>query len=253
MMKMSLGSTDVLEFNTGVADVNGAYWYVNGLEGWDSPALSVVSSRQTQRHGGVLSSSLLEPRAVLVSGLCKTTTEERYWASFNRLMSVTSNLLVEHPFTLWEGETAKRLMVVRGDQVRVDHSGVGSFEFQIPLTAYDPLKYVTTASTTVINAGGTGTANNAGTFISERLIATTSSAGTVYLQNQTTGRVLQLSSVPAGTILDFKNRSIILASGISGYKQLLMPSTWWGLLPGANAIKNSGTANVTISYYSAWV
>lgn len=250
MTTMTLGA---ITFNNGVPDANGALWYVSEWEGWDSPNLRQSFVEPTSRHGSVLSESLLGVRALSIQGICKAPTESAFWASYNRLLGVAANLKTPTTFTVQE-DVLKTLYVVRSGEVRNRFKGVNAFEFEVPLSAPDPLKYGNAVGPVAIGASGSQVLTNAGTFSSWNLVVTATSSGTIDLTNNLTGQTLTTSgtSVDSGTVYDFNARTAY-SGNVNRYFQLAANSQWWGLGSGANTIQNNGTAPVSITYRSAWV
>jgi hypothetical protein len=239
-----------IEMNTGVADTGGALWYVDGLDGWDSPNLRQSTLDPTTKHGTLLTEALLGARAVTLRGVCKAPDEDGFWAAYNRLLGATSGLGV--PFDLTVSENVdKRLGVVRGGPVRQAISGLGSFTFEVPLLAPDPLKYATVPTSTEIAADGQAPVVNAGTFVS---FPTLTASGRVEVENFTTALTLTTGTqtVPAGTEIDTLRRTIY-AGTVNLYEKISPLSVWWGLQPGDNTVRNHGTATVTVTHYDAWV
>lgn len=136
-LKITLGDFD---FNTDIADSSGSFWYITAMEGWDSPALRQSFGQPTSRHGGVLLESLMDTRALTLTGVCKATSESAFWTAYNGLLGRTNNLVVPVDLIVYE-TVPKKCGVIRGGQVRIDIIGGSAFTFEIPLIAPDPLKY----------------------------------------------------------------------------------------------------------------
>lgn len=250
MTDMDLGG---ISMNTGTADANGALWYVTGWEGWDSPNLRQSFGDPTSRHGQVVQESLLGSRAVNLSGVCKAPSSGAFWTAYNRLLAVTAVLRTPIALTVTE-DVAKTLYVIRSGQVRHRMIGNSAFEFEVPLLAQDPLKYAAAAAPTTINAAASATLTNTGSFQTQKVTVTTTSAGTVSLTNNATGQTFGTGDTTAasGTVYEFSGRTAYAGSD-NRYFQLAASSQWWSLEPGANSIVNGGTANVSITFRSAWV
>lgn len=249
-IRVDLGSQ---AFNTQVADANGSLYYVTEIDGWDSPAQRQSFQGPASRHGSVILESLLDQRAVTLKGIVKATSETAFWISYNYMLGLVNNLYAPILLKMLENPTTKRLSVIRGGAVRQTFVGVGSFEFEIPLIAIDPLKYNDTATTTALAAAGTVALTNTGTFGTYPVVTLTA-AGTVVLNNTTYAQTLTTGtdSLPSGTVVDFSARTVL--SGSSNlYTTLDAGSVFWALQPGSNTITNTGTAPVSVTYRDAWI
>lgn len=244
---------DALVFNLGTPDANGTYWYITEMDGWDGPSLRQSFQGATTKHGGVLVESLLDTRAVTLKGVAKSTTESIFWSAYNYLLGITNNLVFDRNLVVYESPTAKRLGVIRAGAPRISFVGVGAFDFEIPLIARNPLKYLVTADSMAYSVGQTSPLTNAGTFDTAPVVTTTS-AGTVIIRNNTTGQKFSTGNVslPAGTVIDMGARTIY--SGTTNlYNALTTTSVWWALRPGINQVYNYGTASVSVAFNSAWI
>lgn len=249
-MRIDLGD---LSFNTLVADGNGTHWIIthpDGLEGWDSPSLRQSFQDPAIKHGTVLTESLLGSRSLILRGIVKAPSEAAYWVAYNDLLGQVNNLITDIDLVVHE-PTPKQMGVLRGGQPRVRPIGVGAFDFEVPLLARDPLKYSTTEQQVAVGASSTVTCTNAGNFTTGPRVTTTSS-GTVVLQNNRTGQRITTESLPSGTVLDFAARTVYTGS-TNRYTSLTPDSVWWELQPGANNIQNTGSASVSVVYRAAWL
>lgn len=127
-------------FNTGIADSNGAQWFVTELDGWDSPGLRQSFGQPTSRHGVVVLESLLDQRALTLTGICNAGCEGDMWTAYNSLIGDINNLVTPVDLIVYE-TTPKRIGVIRGGKIRLHHETMLIFTFEIPLIAPDPLKY----------------------------------------------------------------------------------------------------------------
>lgn len=247
--------SSTINFNSGVADANSALWYMTDLEGWDSPSMRQDVQSATSRHGSVMAESMVDARALTISGICKAPSETQFWASYNNLLALTSNPQTEFTFKVTEGATTKQVKVLRAGGVRLKFIGVGAFEFDIPLIAPDPFKYADTE--TVLNlAAGTHTINNAGTFETYPTITLTASSSDYYFQNSTIGTGARLGNYASylngsGTEHNFYKRTVVNGTR-DRYLTLDPTSVWWALLPGNNTVVISGVS-VEFRYRSAWI
>lgn len=238
-----------IEMNTGIPDSDGSLWYVDGIDGWDSPALRQSTLEPTSKHGSILTETLLGTRAVTVSGLCKCHGTSGYWASKNHLLGSTSGLGVAFDLRV-EEDVIKRLGVVRGGEVRITYFP-GNFRFEIPLLAPDPLKYAVATSIVDIPGGeGTEVVVSTGTFATFPTITT---SGLVNIENFSVGLTLRtMEAAPDDTVFDMHERTVY-SDDVNNYGLLSPLSFWWSLQPGENEIRNHGTEDASMTYHDAWV
>lgn len=246
---------DDLAFNTDTPDAQGVYWYVQAFEGWDSPPVRSVAVEPSSRHGSVLARTSLGPRALTMSGLVKAPNSDEFYKAYNYLLGKTS--MIFKPVFLTVSEEIDRIIaVVRAAEVRLDFMGVNAFAFQIPLTAYDPLKYNTTVTSTSIPVGQTKTITNIGNFISEAVTVTVGAGGgypgVANLTYDDVG-IRTDQGLGAGAIFNLSERVVRNSNGKNKYGALAPSSAWWGLQSGANQVKNTGNVAVTVKHYSAWL
>ena len=248
MMQFTLGSID---FNTGTPDQNGALWFLDKVEGWDSPPQRIQTVEPSSRHGSISTQNLLGARALVLGGVCKTSGGVNgYWAAYNNLLGATAALGVPITLTGYE-DVAKSLQVTRAQEVRIE-MGVGSFRFEVPMSAADPVKYGDTQTIITVNPGSTVALVNTGTFDSAKMTGTMKGTGTLRLTHQETGRYVSLDTLPTDAVLDFNDRTVEDSGGVNLYGQMSASSQWWTVPPGTSHVVNSGTAGVTLTYYSAW-
>lgn len=241
-----------LQFNTMAPDADGASWYITDLEGWDTPNFRYSSQGPSSRHGVVILEHMMSERVLLLRGVVKAPAEPQFWTAYNKLLGQVNNLLEPRTLKVYE-TTPKECYVVRGGPPRLRFSGVGSFTFEVALTAMDPLKYTSTAKTGTLT--NNILLNNAGTFSTYPVITTTS-VGTVFLDNLADPNYDAFSTgsndLPSGTVIDFQKRTVV--NGTSNYFQSLAPSSvFWALLPGSNQIQSTGTAGLSYSFRDAWI
>lgn len=252
-MRIDLGDQS---FNTGVPDVNGAIHMVTGMEGWDSPTMRQSTAAPTGQHGTVLTESLLEQRSVVLAGVVKAPSESVFWLAYNGLLGLSNNLVFPKRLTVHES-SPKFVEVIRGGQPRQAFIGVGSFSFEIPLLAVDPLKYTVTPKVVPVAAGATVTVQNDGNFITFARLRLTSS-GTVKITNRTQASNATLFTRPdyaltIDSIIDMKRKTAQHSGGDNRYGHIDMAAVWWSLQPGANEIVNAGTAGIEMTYHDAWI
>lgn len=239
----------VLSDTVPVPDGNGATWLVTAMSGWESMPARLNAIDYSMRHGGVPSNPTYGPKSLGLTGICKAPSESVFWLSYNALIAANATLTATQDLTVTE-DVDKTVSVVRGSEPRF-RIRPGHFEFELSLTAYDPLKYGA-AITTALAAGATAALTSAGNIDSPRLAATLTGSGTFGLTNVGTGpRVYSRVGMTSGTVIDFRSRTAYLGDQ-NQYHQLSPSSVWWPLVPGANSVQNNGSAPLSITYRPAW-
>lgn len=245
---------DGLVFNTYEPDGNGTFWYVTGLDGWDSPGLRQTVAEPTSRHGDVLAKSLLGPRPMTLRGIVKSTTLDGHYLSQQQLQGQANNIAVTKPFRVTE-DIQREVKVYRAGHLRMSPAGLRAFSFELPLTAPDPLKYAVQGTTVTINSNQTKTVTNDGNFVTERYLLTALATGHVRVANLTISElgIRTDQEVENGTTFNCLARSVRDPDGLQVYSSLSPASTWWGLQPGDNQVHNKGGVNVSMTYFPAWL
>lgn len=235
------------------ADVDGVNWLVTGLDGWDSPDIRASVVTPTARHGDVTAKALLASRSLTLYGLVKASTLAGFYTAQNRLQEFSSSMVVPMSFVV-EEDIERVCYVVRAGRVRTTPAGLRALTFEMPLTAPDPLKYAVTPVVTSVAAGASGVLTNVGNFTSENYEVEADADGDLKVINTTFGTrgLTTDSGVASGTVFNGLARTVY--DGDNPAYGVLGPSAvWWGILPGANAVDNDGTAAVTITYRPAWL
>lgn len=241
-----------LTINDDIADANSAKWYLEAIEGWDSPDLRMALQDLPGHDRQALGPVFYNARALSLIGTCDTPTEASFWASKAKLMGATN--LTNTPGLLTVTETTtKKIAVYRAGRVRLKPLfNLMSFDFEVPLIAPDPRILANTAST----LAGSGTATNNGNFkAAVTLTVTGSAAGPIVATNSTTGRTVTVTtSVPSGQqlVIDFRARTILL-NGVNRYDLVSGTPQWWNVEPGANNISYSGGGTPSFSWNDSWI
>lgn len=240
------------QFGPNIMDDDGTYWMITELDGWASPAVRAGSLERTSAHGAAPTTAYYSPRQMTAKGIVKAPTEALFWKAYNRLSGGLVDLNSPVAMTVQE-DVLKRTDVVKAAETRLSFTGVGAIKFELPLTAYDPLKYgpETVAS---IGPGATRSIVNEGNEPSPWVIATASVTGTVSLKNNVAQQTVTTGTqaVEAGTVMDFRGRTLY-AGDQNRYSRLHPTSTWWLLQTGANPIVNGGSTAMSVAYRPAWV
>src|SRR5690606_16478788 len=124
------------------------------------------------------------------------------------------------------------------------HNGL-MFEFSLTLRANDPRKYAATPTVVPIAAGGSATFTSPGRT-STPVTVTATSAGTVDVGGSVAGHRLVAASVPAGTALDSRARTIRTSGGLDLFTVLAPGFEWLVVVPGEQTIKNGGKDDLSL-------
>lgn len=136
-MRIDLGT---LSFNTGTADANGTFWYATEMDGWDSEDVRIQTFEPDLQQGVVITTLLKAPRALTITGVSKSPSENAFWTAYNGLDSVLPISMTSVAFKVYESTGTKQVMVHRAGRIRKRFVGVGAFEFEIPMIAPSPDK-----------------------------------------------------------------------------------------------------------------
>lgn len=241
---------NTIECSTGTADANGATWYVTEIEGWWGVPVIQSIDNPTGHPGGILGESKHTHRPVAVKGITKAPSESTFWASIDTLMEQTRFLLKPFHLTVHES-IAKRLSVILAREQRVAFVGKNAFEWEIELVGLWPYKESVTATSVALSTSMTIT--NGGQGPAHPTVTLTTGQSGLVMTNSTTGQTVELvGTIPTGTVIDFRKRTIIGPSGEDLYS-LVKPGAdnWWNLNPGSNAVSINGTG--TLEYRESWL
>lgn len=238
-----------LRMNDDTADSDGVLWGVNAFDGWDNPVISPDVSRLTGRNGAAMLESRYQQRSMVLSGDAIAPSETASWAASNKLSALVPLMT---PVTLSVYETVtKSLDVVAAGPARIRLSAsLIYFEWELPLLALNPFKRGATHTVTLA-AGASTTIAYVGTAVGFPTVTLTSS-GTVNLANSTTSTHVTTSSLASGAVIDNYARTIY-AGTVNRYSTLAAGVAWLTLLPGNNAVANTGTANLSIQFYDLYL
>lgn len=239
-----------IDMNNGVADGNGALWYVETMQGWDSPEVRSEAIPRPGQHGTVSVEGLYSERTIEINGVCKAPSEAAFYNSWYYLSNQT-NYMGRNSFVFSvEEDVHRRCLVRRAGKLRMEHIGVGAFRFTVTMRADDPMKYSVTLNTLGINASTPTPVSNAGTMRTYPII-TMDGTGTPTITNTTTGMSWSATaSIPSGTEIDMYERTV-LNGATDHFDKINLSSEWLYLESGSNTM----TCNVpfTVEWRDAWL
>lgn len=239
-----------LVMNDGTLDANGCLWYVDAMDGWDSPALRQSMLDPSLRDGQILTDSRFGSRTVTLTGVCKAPSEEAFWDAYNLFPTLVG--MTDAVDLVVSENVDKRLSVKRTGTTKIGFVGVGAFKWSLQLLAEDPRKYAVSPTSVTIASGGSQSVTNLGNAPSYPTLTT---SGTLTVTNTTAGQAIMTASgqsLPSGTVIDMNSRTVLQGT-TSHYAKINPLASWWPILPGENTVSNTGSASVDLSFYDAWI
>ena len=226
-------------------------WSLDITAGWDQPELD-SDALPRLIEGSSDGRTVTRHRSIVCDGTMSAGTEAEHWAAYYQLSSLVP-IRDEVVFQVDEPGTPKLAYVkaTAGNPRIRTHNGL-VFEFQLTLRANDPRKYATTPTTIPIPAGSSATFTSPGKT-STPVVVTATTAGTVNVGGSVAGHRLVADSVPAGSVLDSRARTIRTSAGLDLFTALAPGFEWLVVVPGEQTITNDGTADLSLSFSDAWL
>ncbi|NUO35509.1 MAG: hypothetical protein HOQ27_10675 [Dermatophilaceae bacterium] len=245
-----------VEANTDTPSADGCVWTVASSAGWDAPDQRTLFTSPTGRDGQRVSNMYAEGRAVTIEGLIFAPDDASAWAAYDRVTSSMPGLRGYDYITAYE-PVPKSLKAIQAGPPRVTKPAGRQLRYQLSLLAEYPWKRAVTASTVTVGAGATVAHDAAGTFPAE-VEVTLTSAGTVDLTIG--GQRLRTTSLPNGAVLTsgfgFIRPARTIRSALPANENLfgaiVQPMQWPAISPGANTIRQAGSAALSIRYFPTY-
>lgn len=244
-------------WETGVDD-DDIEWCVSSLNGWhDTPPISQDILQITGTNREYLARSQLASRSIILRGTGKGALgadPADVVRAFDGLAAHFWPLRTEKLLTVVEQGISREIMVKPAGSIRKMWAGELAFIFEVPLIAEDPLKYEAEQS---LAYNGSITPTNGGSFETWPVIQM-DTAGIPTFTNLNVGSsgntVGFTDTLPLGTIIDFKHRTVIGPDGTDHYPKLnVLQDDWWPLTVGPNSLTRGGTGTATIAWRDAWL
>lgn len=247
---MTIVHINSIDLNNNTADSNGSLWYVESLDGWDSPSIRSSTLEPPSKHGVITSEGLYGPRNITVAGICKATSKNNFYVSDYYLQSQTNytSRLTTFVFSV-EEDVHRRCQVLRAGPCRTRPRGQNTFEFQVTLRADDPFKYSVTEHSEGLVASVGETLANAGTARSYPVITLTASGTPTITVGSYEWRATD--SLASGVVIDMKKQTVKTSGGVTQFDKFDLTSEWLFLEPGNNTVESSVACTVT--WRDAWV
>jgi len=263
----------------GAVDNAGVAWFLQGLDGWDSPEVRAEYTDREADHGAWASPVYLGARPITLSGTLEAPNLPALQTAMDQLYAAAS--LTDTTLTVWES-VPKQAVVRRSGKVLAQYVTDRTATWSVMVTAADPRRYDITAqsgtiglpSTTgglafpvtfpvtfsAVTVSGQITAANAGSFETRPVltiagpVAAPSVAGLypdgsvrqlAYSQDLQTGDVL---------VIDTDAHTVTLNGAVSR-RRFLTVSAGWPTIPANGSATfqfRSGTYNATTTLTATW-
>lgn len=232
-----------IQMNNGWTDPSGSKFYLDQLEGWDSPPLRLSSFALPSQHGDITTENLYGARLLTIGGICKATSEANFYASMYYMMGQWNALRIPIPFYVTEGLT-RYCNVVRNGPVRTSYVGVGTFRWNATFRADYPFKLGTTLHT--VTGGPVTTLGSVASWL--QITTTASGIPTITINSKVWSAN---ATIPSGTVIDMKAMTV-KNGGTSYFDRVNLNSEWLTFDAGiANTVASS--LGISIAYRDAWV
>lgn len=155
----------------GAVDNAGVAWFLQGLEGWDSPEVRAELQDRESDHGAWFSPAYLGSRPITLSGTVAAPDRSTLQDAMDRLYAAAS--LSDTTLAVWEA-TPKQSVVRRSGKVLAQYVTDRTATWSVLVTAADPRRYGTT-----LQSGTTGLPSTTGGLSFPATFPITFSATTV--------------------------------------------------------------------------
>jgi hypothetical protein len=263
----------------GAVDAGGVAWFLQSLEGWDSPEVRAEFQEREADHGAWASPVYLGSRPVTLSGTVEALDRASLDTALDQLYAAAA--LTDTTLTVWES-TPKQATVRRSGKVLAQHVTDRTATWSVLVTAADPRRYGTTlqsgttglpsttggltfpitfpASFSATTVSGQINAVNSGSIdtrpvltITGPVVAPTVSAlypdGTlrqlIYSQDLVSGDVL---------VIDTDAHTVLLNGSVSR-RRFMTVSAGWPTIPAGSSVNfqfQSSTYNATAMLAATW-
>lgn len=277
-MQATLGTVTL-----GAIDSQGVAWYLQSLEGWDSPDVRSEFSERDGDHGAWASPVYLGARPITLGGTIVAPSRALLEQAMDQLRAaagLTDTVLVV------QETTPKQAIVRRSGKPLVQYVTDTTATYNVLVTAADPRRYGTslqtattglpsstggltlpattpwTLSATVI--AGQVDAMNGGTFETRPVITLTGPVVAPQIQAQMPDGSVRIMSyaqdLAAGEVLviDTDAHSVTLNGNVSRRRFLTVPSGW-PVIPAGSLVSYlfrstsyNSTTTLTVSWRAAW-
>ncbi|MDX3746700.1 phage distal tail protein [Streptomyces sp. AK08-02] len=273
-LRASLGSVDL-----GAVDSDGTAWFLQSLDGWDSPEVRAEYTDREADHGAWASPVYLGSRPVTLAGTIVAATQDLLEASMERLRAAAS--LTDTVLTVWE-TVSKQATVRRSGKPLMQYVTNTTATYSVMVTAQDPRRYSTTLGTgttalpsttgglafpssfpltfSAATVSGQITAANAGTVDTRPVLTITGPVvapviAALYPDGTVRQLIYSLDLVTGDVLtIDTDARTVLLNGGVSR-RRFMTVAGGWPVIPAGSSVSyqfQSGTYNATAMLTAAW-
>lgn len=268
----------------GAVDSAGVAWFLQSLDGWDSPEVRSEFQDREADHGSWASPVYLGSRPITLAGTVEAPDRASLDTALDQLYAAAA--LTDTTLTVWES-MPKQTVVRRSGKLLAQHATDRTATWSVMVTAADPRRYGTTLQT-----GTTGLPATSGGLTFPITFPITFSATTVSGQinavnsgSMDTRPVLTIAGpvvaptvsalYPDGTVrqlaysldlvsgdvlvVDTDAHTVILNGGVSR-RRFMTVSGGWPTIPASSTVNYqfqsstyNATATLTATWRSAWM
>jgi len=268
----------------GAVDSTGVAWFLQSLEGWDSPESRSEFTDREGDHGAWASPVYLGSRPLTLSGTIIAPTRDFLEAAMDRLRVASG--LTDTVLTVWE-TVPKQTTVRRSGKPLMQYVTDTVATYSVMVTAADPRRYSTSLqsettqlpsssggltppvtpplTSTAVTVAGEITADNDGTFETRAIFTVTGPADSPQI----------LTAMPDGSVVFLNYTDILFAgdvlvidtdaktcvlNGVVSRRRFLVTPTGWPTIPAQSEVAvqfrakyYNSSATLTASWRSAWM
>jgi hypothetical protein len=268
----------------GAVDTAGVAWFLQGMEGWDSPEVRAELQDREADHGSWASPVYLGSRPITLKGTVEAPNRSSLDGALDQLYAAAA--LTDTTLTVWEA-TPKQATVRRSGKVLTEYVTDRVATWSVLMTAADPRRYSTT-----LQSGTTGLPTTSGGLAFPTTFPIAFSATTVSGQigaansgSMDTRPVLTVAGpvvaptvsalYPDGTVkqlaysLDLASGDVLVIdtdahtvtlNGATSRRRFMTVASGWPTIPAGSSVNyqfQSGTYNalamLTASWRPAWL
>jgi hypothetical protein len=141
----------------GAVDSSGVAWFLQGVEGWDSPEVRAELQDREADHGSWASPVYLGSRPITLKGTLEAPDRPTLDGALDQLYAAAA--LTDTTLTVWEA-TPKQALVRRSGKVLAEYVTDRTATWSVMVTAADPRRYSTT-----LQSGTTGLPTTTGGLV----------------------------------------------------------------------------------------